>query len=97
MWFIESSYFNENKKSPELGSNIRQETGVGSKPVDVSFITSVDKDRATFAPETAVDEVLLVEDFVALWSETEVVKILREVSSLKRQLWLGLGGLLVLS
>ena len=81
-----SSYFNEDKKSPELGCNIRHETGVGSKPVDVSFISGVDKDGATFAPETTVDEVLLLEDFVALWSETEVVKILREVASLKRRL-----------
>lgn len=79
-----SSYFNENKKSPELGSNIQHETGVGSKPVDVSFISSVNKDGTTFSPETVVDEVLLVEDFVAVWCETEVVKILREVTSFKR-------------
>lgn len=81
--FCISLYFDEDKKSLELGSNVQHEACVGSKPFNVTFIACVDKDGATFAPEMTADEVLLVEDSVALWLETKMVKILREVTCLK--------------
>lgn len=67
------TYLDENEESLELGSNVKKEASVCSKPFNVTFITSVDKDGSSFVPVMAVDEVLLVECFWALWLKSEVV------------------------
>lgn len=53
-WFCKR-YFNEDKESFELGSNVKHEPGVSSKPLNISFISSVDKDRSAFVPVMTVD------------------------------------------
>jgi hypothetical protein len=71
--FYWKHYFDKTKESSELGSNVQQEASVSSKPFDITLIASVGKDGSSMLPVVVVDEVLLVEYFVAIWLEGEVV------------------------
>lgn len=70
---VRKFYFDKNQESSELGSNVKHEACVGSKPLNITFIAGVDKYRGSSVPVLAVDKVLLVENFGAFGLECEVV------------------------
>lgn len=65
-----------------MGSNFKHETSVLSKPFNVSFITSVYKDRSIIlgtTPMFVIKQIPLLKGLITIWIIIEVVKNLSEV------------------
>lgn len=73
------TYLDENKKGFEMGSCIKQKASVLGEPLDVSFISSVDKDGSFSggtSPVSVIDEISLLKGLVTRWIEIEVIQYL---------------------
>ena len=65
-----------------MGSCLIQEASVLCKPFYVPLITSVNKDRRIAlgtSPESVIDQIFLLESFIALGIVVEMIKDLGEV------------------